>query len=152
MEPALSFDVAFVLVLVVVAFATAVKTTLGFGFPLIAVPIAANLIGARTAVVLIAIPVMFSNLLILLRGRGTAEEFRQFWSMLAAVIIGTVIGAQFLGVLDPALLSLLLGVTTVAFAIVALVGGLPVVSRRAQTYAGPLVGLAAGVMGGVTGI
>lgn len=69
-EPSLSFDLAFIAVLVVVAFATAVKTTLGFGFPLIAVPISANLIGARTAVVLIAIPVLFSNLLILLR----AEE------------------------------------------------------------------------------
>jgi hypothetical protein len=151
-EPALAFDLAFVLVLLVVIFATAVKTTLGFGFPLIAVPIAANLIGARTAVVLIAIPVTFSNLLILLRGGGTADEFRQFWSMLAAVIIGTVIGAQFLGIIDPALLSLLLGVTSVAFAVVAFAGGLPTISRRAQTYAGPVVGLVAGVMGGITGI
>ncbi len=152
MEPPLAFDVAFVLVLLVVVFATAVKTALGFGFPLIAVPLSANLIGARTAVVLIAIPVLFANLLILLRGGGTGAELRQFWSMLAGVIIGTVIGAQFLESLDPRLLSLIVGVTSVAFAVVAYAGGLPLVSRRAQTYAGPAVGLASGVMGGTTGI
>lgn len=134
------------------AFATAVKTTLGFGFPLIAVPISANLIGARTAVVLIAIPVLFSNLLILLRGGGTLDELRQFWTMLVGVIVGTVIGAQFLGVLDPRLLSLIVGVTTLAFAVVSFAGGIPDISRRARTYAGPGVGLASGVMGGTTGI
>lgn len=151
-EPLLSVGLAFVGVLLVVAFATAVKTALGFGFPLIAVPLSALLIGARTAVVLIAIPVLFSNLLILLRGGGTRDELRQFWTMLAGVIIGTVIGAQFLGVLDPGLLTLIVGVTTLAFAVVALAGGLPAVSRRARVYAGPLVGLASGVMGGTTGI
>ena len=151
-EPSLSFDLAFIAVLVVVAFATAVKTTLGFGFPLIAVPISANLIGARTAVVLIAIPVLFSNLLILLRGGGTVDELRQFWTMLAGVILGTVIGAQFLGVLDPGMLSLIVGVTTLAFAVVAFAGGVPAISRRARTYAGPAVGVASGVMGGTTGI
>lgn len=152
MEPSLALDASFAAVLVVVAFATAVKTTLGFGFPLIAVPVSALLIGARTAVVLIAIPVLFSNLLILVRGGGTVDELRRFAAMLLGVVVGTAIGAQFLGVLDPGLLTLILGVTTLAFAVASFAGGVPPISRRAHSYAGPAVGLASGVMGGVTGI
>ena len=70
MEPVLGPNAAFAAVLLVVTFAAAVKSALGFGFPLISVPIAANLIGARQAVLLIAIPVITTNFAILLRGGG----------------------------------------------------------------------------------
>lgn len=152
MEPSLAFNAAFVLVLVVIAFAAAVKGALGFGFPLISVPIAANLIGARTAVVLIAVSVVFSNLLILIRGGGSVAQLRRFAGMLLGVIFGTAIGAQLLRRLDPGVLSMVVGVTAVLFAIVGLWEKTPAVSSRAQVYVGPSVGLVSGVLGGTTGI
>src|SRR5438876_10134797 len=81
MDAGLAPNAAFALVLLVVTFASAVKGALGFGFPLIAVPLSANLIGARTAVVLIAVSVVFSNFLILTRGGGTAAVFGRFARM-----------------------------------------------------------------------
>ncbi len=152
MEPVLAPNGAFALVLLVVAFASAVKGALGFGFPLIAVPLSANLIGARTAVVLIAVSVVFSNFLILLRGGGTVAEGRRFAGMLAGVIVGTVIGAHLLRRLDPGVVSLIVGMTALLVAGFGLLNRTPSFSPSAEQVAGPAVGLAAGVMGGITGI
>jgi uncharacterized membrane protein YfcA len=152
METQLAPNIAFAMVLVVVAFSSAVKGALGFGFPLIAVPLAANLIGARTAVVLIAVSVVFSNFLILSRRGGSAEELRRFAGLLVGVVGGTVIGAQLLRRLDPGVLSLIVGITAVLLAMLTWGNLMPTISPKAQQVAGPTVGLAAGVMGGTTGI
>ena len=152
METQLAPNVTFALVLIVVAFSMAVKGALGFGFPLIAVPLAANLIGARTAVVLIAIPVVFGNLLILLRGGGSTEELRRFSGLLVGVVGGTVIGAQLLGRLDPGVVSLIVGITAVLLAVLTWGNLMPPISPKAQRVVGPTVGTAAGVLGGTTGI
>jgi len=151
-EPALGLNAAFAAVLIVVTFAAAVKSALGFGFPLISVPIAANLIGARSAVLLIAIPVIATNFAILLRGGGTREDLRRFGGLLLGVIAGTIAGARLLGTLDPRWIALAVGATGLLFAVTSLLDLVPTISSRAQTYAGPLVGLVSGVMGGTTGI
>lgn len=152
MEPALGPNAAFAAVLIVVTFAAAVKSALGFGFPLIAVPIAANLIGARNAVLLIAIPVVVTNLAILLRGGGSRAQLRRFGGLLLGVIGGTVLGAQLLGRLDPRWLALAVGATGLLFAVMSLLNLVPGIPPRTQLYAGPAVGFISGVMGGTTGI
>ncbi len=152
METQLAPNVTFALVLIVVLFSSAVKGALGFGFPLIAVPLTANLIGARTAVVLIAIPVVFSNFLILLRGGGSTEELRRFGGLLVGVVAGTVVGAQLLGRLDPGVVSLIVGIAAVLLAVLSWGNLMPPISPKAHRVAGPTVGVAAGVLGGATGI
>jgi uncharacterized membrane protein YfcA len=152
MEPALSLNVAFVLVLGVIVLATAVKAALGFGFPLIAVPLSTLFIGPRNAVLLIAIPVVVTNFAILLRGGGTREDLRRFGILLLGVVVGTVASAPFLGRLNPALLTMVVGVTAVVFAGLSFWDLVPDLPRRAERYAGPAVGLFAGIVGGVTGI
>lgn len=152
METQLAPNVTFALVLVVVLFSSAVKGALGFGFPLIAVPLTANLIGARTAVVLIAIPVVFSNFLILVRGGGSAEELRRFRGLLVGVVAGTVVGAQLLSRLDPGVVSLIVGIAAVLLAVLSWGNLMPPISPKTHQVAGPTVGVAAGVLGGATGI
>jgi uncharacterized membrane protein YfcA len=151
-EPALAPNAAFAGVLVVVTLAAAVKSALGFGFPLISVPIAANLIGARQAVLLIAVPVVVTNVAILLRGGGTREQLRRFAGLLAGVVAGTVAGSRLLGTLDPRWVALAVGAAGMLFALVSLLDLTPAIPPRAQAYAGPLVGGLSGVMGGTTGI
>jgi uncharacterized membrane protein YfcA len=151
-ETQLAPNVTFALVLVVVLFSSAVKGALGFGFPLIAVPLTANLIGARTAVVLIAIPVVFSNFLILVRGGGSAEELRRFRGLLVGVVAGTVVGAQLLSRLDPGVVSLIVGIAAVLLAVLSWGNLMPPISPKTHQVAGPTVGVAAGVLGGATGI
>jgi len=151
-ELELGLNGAFAAILLVVAFASAVKSALGFGFPLISVPVAANLIGARNAVLLIAIPVIVTNFAILLRGGGTLADLRRFGSLLLGVIAGTVAGAQLLGRLDPRWVALAVGGTALVFGLMSLLNLVPAISSRAQVYAGPTVGVISGVMGGTTGI
>lgn len=151
-ELPLAPNAAFALVLLVVIFASAVKGALGFGFPLIAVPLSANLIGARTAVVLIAVSVVFSNFLIMFRGGGSIDGLRRFGGMLLGVVAGTVVGAQLLGRLDPSVVSLIVGITAIFIALVSLWNKTPTMPVKTERVAGPAVGAAAGVMGGITGI
>src|SRR3989442_15885261 len=96
-DPPLAPNAAFALVLLVVAFASAVKGALGFGFPLIAVPLSATLIGSRTAGGLIAVSVVFSNFLGLFRGGGAAGGFSGVAGPLAGGVGGAGVGAQVLG-------------------------------------------------------
>lgn len=151
MEP-LAPNVAFVIVLVVIAFASAVKGALGFGLPLITVPIAANLIGARTAIVLVAVPVVLSNLLLVTRGGGKPADLRRFGGLLLSILIGTVAGAQLLGRLDARVISLIVGIGALLFAAIGLAGWTPAISMRTESYTGPAIGLLSGLMAGTTGI
>ncbi len=152
MDPGFGLNFAFVLVMGVIVLATAVKAALGFGFPLIAVPLSALLVGPRNAVLLIAIPVVVTNLAILLRGGGTAADLRRFGGLLLGVVGGTVASAPFLGRLDPALLTMAVGLTAVLFAGLSFSRLVPSVPTEAEPYAGPAVGLFAGIIGGITGI
>jgi len=68
------------------------------------------------------------------------------------VVAGTVIGAQLLHRLDPGLVSLIVGMTALFVAGSGLLNRTPEFSTGVEQVAGPVVGLAAGVMGGITGI
>ncbi len=149
---AVHLDGTFSLVLVVVMFAAVVKATLGFGFPLISVPIAATLLGARTAVVLIAVPVVVVNFAALLRGGGPEGALRRVAGLLGGIVVGTTLGAQFLNRLDPRWLALTVGATGLIFALVILFNVAPAIPPHTQSSAGTGVGFVSGVLGGTTGI
>ncbi len=137
--------------LVVVALAAILKGALGFGFPLIAVPTLASILGARPAVLVVAIPALAANLLIL---RGCRRHPLEPWylRLAAAVLLGSVGGALLFGHLPVRVLTLGLGVVTLA--LVAVLGrGAPdaVTGGKLRAWA-PLVGLVMGVLGGATDI
>lgn len=152
MDSAFVPDPTLLVVMLIIVLATTVKAALGFGFPLIAVPLSTLIVGPRNAVLLIAIPVVVTNLAILLRGGGTRADLQRFGGMLLGVVLGTTAGAQLLGRLDAGVLTAIVGLTTVAFAVLSLGNLVPPVPVRAQPIAGPAVGLFAGVIGGITGI
>src|SRR3972149_1333296 len=64
--------------------AATVKGVAGLGFPLITVPLVANIVGPHAAVVIIAVPTVASNLFMVAHGGGTVARLRQ----LAWVIAG----------------------------------------------------------------
>jgi uncharacterized membrane protein YfcA len=96
--------------------------------------------------------VVITNIAILLRGGGTGADLRRFGGMLLAVVLGTVVSSPFLGRLDPELLTLVVGGTAVIFVALSFWDLVPDIPARVERYAGPAVGLFAGVVGGFTGI
>ncbi len=138
-------------VAVVVAGAATVKGAIGFGFPLISIPLLAAVLTPRVAVPVIAIPTLLSNLIMVSRG-GAGGAAGPYLVILAAVAVGTVGGAFLITSLDPHVLSALVGAVTLLY-VAGTVFRLTVrIPPDAGRRAAPIIGLAAGVIGGATGI
>jgi uncharacterized membrane protein YfcA len=89
---------------VVVCAASMIKGAIGFGFPLLAVPLLSVIMGPRVAIPVVAIPTLLSNILVIRRG-GAGGAGGVLWPVLAGIAVWTVTGALLLGSLDPRLAS-----------------------------------------------
>src|SRR3972149_2389441 len=111
----LSGPVLWAVGLIVFAAAT-IKGVAGLGFPLITVPLVANIIGPPAAVVVIAVPTVASNLFMVAQGGGSATRLRQLAWMTAGRLAGTAVGARALRDISPTLLAVILGIIAVGYA------------------------------------
>lgn len=139
------------LVSVIVAGAAAIKGTIGFGFPLVAVPLLSSILGPRIAVPLIAIPSLVGNVIMVVRG-GATRITASLVVVFLGIILGTLAGALLIKALDPQLLSVLVGVITLLYVIATAVRLTVRIPIAARERAAPIVGLLAGLMGGSTGV
>ncbi len=136
---------------IVVCAASMIKGAIGFGFPLLAVPLLSSIMGPKVAIPVVAIPTLLSNVLVIRRG-GAGQAAGALWTLLAGTAVGTVAGALLLGVLNPRLTAGFVGAVAlfyVAATVLRLTFRVPATSVR---RAGPAFGLLAGLMGGATGI
>ncbi len=149
--PIISPLVLAVLGLVVFGAAT-VKGVAGLGFPLITVPVVANIVGPHAAVVIVAVPTLLSNLFMVAHGGGSKARLRQLIWLILGLTAGTVVGAQLLGRLNAGVLAMILGIVSVVYAAATLLRAplrLPATPPPALSLG---VGAAAGVLGGATTI
>lgn len=145
------------LMVLIVVGAAAVKGAIGFGFPLVAVPLLSVFMGPRVAVPLVAIPTLVSNFIMMRRGSGSPPvggrpATAPLLLAAAGVIVGTIGGARLVTALDTRLLSLLVGGVTLVYVAATVFHLTARVPRAAGERLAPVVGLVAGVMGGSTGI
>lgn len=135
----------------IVAGAAAVKGTIGFGFPLIAVPLLSTILGPRVAVPVVAIPTLLSNVFLVSRG-GFSRATAPLAMVLVGIVLGTPVGAMLITALDPRALSVLIGAVAFLYALAAAFRLTVLVPPAVGMPAAPVVGLLAGLMGGLTGI
>jgi uncharacterized membrane protein YfcA len=129
-----------------------VKGVTAMGLPLVAVPVLALFADVPTAVPLMAVPTVVSNVW-QVHNAGTGRlAIRRFWPILVAISLGTWLGAAFIAGADKRLLSGLLGVVTVAFVTVSFTRFRPQVAPEAERWMSPLIGFCSGVLGGLTSI
>lgn len=140
------------LILGVVAFAFLVKAVVGFGGPLLAVPMLAPFIGVEHAVVVLSIGNVVANLMLLWDNRRSAASIRPVLvRVVGAGVLGVALGSYLLTALDDRLLSAALALSVLAYIVVALTKPDLQLSRdRSRRIAIP-VGLAGGVLHGTTG-
>ena len=143
---------ALIAVALIVFGAATVKGVAGLGFPLISVPLVANIIGPHAAVVIIAVPTVASNLFMVAQGGGSVARLRQLGWLIAGLIAGTAVGARLLRDIHPGVLAVILGVIGVVYAGASLIRvplRLPASPRPALSLG---VGASAGLLGGATTI
>jgi hypothetical protein len=127
-----------------------VKGVVGIGLPLVLVPLSTQFVEVPVAIGLLTVPMIVTNIGQATEGGHTLDAIRRLGPVLAPLAVGIVIGVHLLLSIDRRLLNGILGVSFIALA--ALLLCLPRVrlGPAADRWVGPLVGLVAGVLGGIS--
>lgn len=129
-----------------VAIAAAAQALSGFGFALIAVPVVAVLVGPKAAVVGLAVVGAFLVVWMTLRSAGTIDR-RAVIVILASGVVGMPLGLLILERADERLLTAIIAVVVIAFAVLLWRGLRFPAGRATDTVAG----FAAGILSTSTG-
>ena len=141
----------YVLLVAVVLVAGFLNGAAGYGFAFVSVIGFALVLDPKLAVIVISLitPVL------------TSVQLHRHWAfrgvtwrikaLLAASLVGTVLGTQLLIVLPSYALAIMLAVFALWYAISSIRRGPRLMSARVERYAGPPVGLLAGILNGTVG-
>ena len=127
-----------------------VKGVLGIGLPLIGVPLLSFLVPVPTAIALLSIPILLSNIWQMFQGEGLGDAIRRFWPLLLTLMVGITIGARLLVGFDQATIDPLLGGLLIAISLTNLVAWRPRITPPMERILGPVIGFAGGLLGGMT--
>ena len=141
------------IVVCVLLFGGFVKGAIGFGTPLVAVPLLALFIAPRNIVTTLALPLLLSNITDAYRLRSEWRSLREIWLYLLCALAFMPVGVWFLGFGDPDFIRLTMGVMAYTYLLtehrLASFGEL---GAGAQRIAGATMGAALGFVYGTTTI
>ncbi len=140
------------LVAAVFAVAGAVKGVVGFGLPTISMGVLGAVIAPDVAAAILIVPTFLTNIWQAFSGPNTFGVLRRIWPMLAAVLVGTLATAGVITNADPVTAAGLIGAMLLLYAALGLSGVRFRVPRHAERVAGPVAGLATGLINGATAI
>lgn len=129
-----------------------VKGVLGIGLPLVAVPLLALVMPVPQAVALMPIPILVANSWQALYGGQFLATLRRFRLLIITMIIGTFIGVKILTLTDPRVLYAIIGSIVIVFSLTGFIRADFQVRVQVERWLGLIVGLASGVLGGVSTI
>lgn len=129
-----------------------VKSVTGLGLPLLAVPVLAQVVGVREAVVIMAPPTLLSNVWMAWRYRGALPQVPNLVMLLCSCVIGAVTGAWLLEQVNERALALVLALAVLGYAARLLHNPDVRMSARFARRSAVPVGLFAGALQGATGI
>jgi len=105
----------FAWVVIVMIVAGLAHGTMGFGFPVISMPLIAMVTDLQTAVLVSLFPNLAVNLVSMVRGGNWRASIARYWPVAAYVLVGTVAGTRILLLADPEPLKLLLALMIVVY-------------------------------------
>ena len=144
-------DATTILILATFLLAGTVKGVIGLGLPSVSLALLTVATDLPTAMALLLVPSFVTNLWQALTGGNARLILQRLWPFLLLATVTIWIGASALTRVNLSLLSALLGALLMAYAGASL-GGLRLsISSRQELWVGPLVGLANGVLTGMTG-
>ncbi len=127
-----------------------VKGAMGVGLPLIAVPGMAMLVDVPTAVAVMIVPIVVSNLWQALHLGWPGALLRRFWPLILTMIAALWWASGFVATADARLLSGILGAMVILFAGLELASVRIRVPPGGERPAGLIVGALSGITGGLS--
>ncbi|MFK5979065.1 MAG: sulfite exporter TauE/SafE family protein [Rhizobiaceae bacterium] len=140
-----------VVILAVFLFCGAVKGIVGFGLPVLAIALLSLTFDARIGMVLVLMPAITTNVWQCFVGNGLIEIMRRIWPLLLTAMMAIWIASGYLNVVDGTLLTRLLGLLLMIYALSTLAGVTIELGGNREKWVGPLVGALNGVFTGLTG-
>jgi uncharacterized protein len=140
------------LILLTIFSAGIVKGAIGFGFPLVSIPVISMVWDAKHAVLLVSLASLVNNVGVAIAGRGSRETFWRFLPVLIGMFLGTGLGALLLASIPSGVLAVVVGTAALVFATVALLKPDLAVPSHLERYLALPMGFLGGVLGGSTGI
>jgi uncharacterized protein len=138
-------------VIVIFALGGVVKGVAGIGLPTVAIALMAIFIGLKEGIALMVVPTIVTNIWQALVGGYLVELLRRLWSLLLAATLGVLLGGSVLVAADATILAMLLGGVLSVYAGVSLVTPQIPAPGKAEKWLSPTVGVASGLIGGMTG-
>lgn len=86
----------------IMLFAGLVHGTLGLGFPMVATPLLATMMDVRAAILVTLVPTLAVNILSIVSAESSRQSLGQFSPLLFFTLLGSIIGACIIAIVDPA--------------------------------------------------
>ena len=128
------------------------KGAIGMGMPPIAIGLMSFAVPLESAIAIMVVPTMVTNIWQAIYGGGLRPLMRRFGSMAATAMVGILAVGYLLSDLGSPGTAGWVGVLLVLYSLIALTPYRPRVPRRAEPWANPLIGLASGAVAGATGV
>ncbi|MBL42235.1 MAG: hypothetical protein CMM49_06220 [Rhodospirillaceae bacterium] len=125
------------------------------GLPLFAVPVLVTVFDLPTAVALMMIPILASNLIQAWEGKNkqiSISSFKRFFPLIITLIPFTVFTAQFISKIDIKLGSLFMGIIVIVFSLSNLIDKNFTIQPKIELIASPFIGIVAGILGGISSL
>ena len=141
---------AFVVIIIAFACAGLVKGVVGGGLPAVAVPIMAGVLDPAKAAAITLIPVIATNIWLLLQGGLLMQVMQRYWPFLLLLGCGAALGSQILAASSPDAMRIVIGVLVVALSPLPLLPQRWAIPPQIQRWLNPVAGFAMGLVGGAT--
>jgi uncharacterized membrane protein YfcA len=128
----------------------AVKGVVGLGLPLVSMPLLTATLSLKQSVALLVLPMVASNLVQAFQGGLFLASLRRFWPMLLVLLVTVAAATKLLVVVPQEVLFIVIGLSVIVFPLIAHLRPHLRVSSATERWLGPLVGLVAGIVGGIS--
>ncbi|MFC0402132.1 sulfite exporter TauE/SafE family protein [Paraburkholderia rhizosphaerae] len=129
-----------------------VKGVTGMGLPTVAMGVLGTAISPVAAAAILIVPSLTTNVWQMLAGPDKLRLMRRLWPMMLCIVIGTVLGARLLVIVDPVWSGRTLGLALIAYAAYALFSPAVSIPNRLEPWLSPVIGMVTGVVTGATGV
>jgi len=138
-------------ILAIFGLAGIVKGVIGLGLPTISLALLTSLFDLPSAMAMLLVPTLITNLWQGFAGEGTATLLRQLWPFLLAATLSVGFGSLMLTRIDSAVLSAALGIVLMLYALIGLMGRSWNIAKEQHLKIGVACGICNGLISGMTG-